>query len=306
MFMQPYLSVIICSHNPRVHYYERVLKALEFQTLTDERWELLLVDNASDKVLASEIDLNWHPYARHIREEQLGLTHARLRGIKEAQSDILVFVDDDNVLDPDYLEIVFKIAKNWPIIGAWGGQLRPKFEIPPPAWTEEYLDMLAIREFGRNKWSNLTSILQNGAIPVGAGLCVRKVVAEKYADLILKDPKRSTLDRKGQRLTSCGDLDLALTACDLGLGTGQFTELGLTHLIPAFRLQEDYLLKLVKSTAYSFTVLRALRGEAPTLPCYSARLYQKYAYWRMNSRQRRFEKARQDGFTLAYQEISTW
>lgn len=304
--MQPYLSVIICSHNPRSNYLDKVLQALKAQTLDDNLWELLLVDNASDKILALEVDLSWHSYARHIREDQLGLTPARLRGIKEAQSGVLILVDDDNVLDPNYLEVVFRIAKDWPTIGAWGGQLRPEFEVPPPAWTKDHWDMLAIREFDRNKWSNLPSIIQNGAIPVGAGLCVRKIVAEKYADLILKDPKRGTLDRKGQQLTSCGDLDLALTACDLGLGTGQFTELGLTHLIPAFRLEEDYLLKLVKNTAYSFTVLRALRGEAPTFPCYSERLYQQYVRWRMNPRQRRFEKARQEGFTLAYQDISTW
>ena len=92
------LSVIICTHNPRSDYLSRVLQALDSQSLSKESWELLLIDNASEKILSTEIDLSWHPNSRHIREEQLGLTPARLRGIKESVGEILIFVDDDNVL----------------------------------------------------------------------------------------------------------------------------------------------------------------------------------------------------------------
>ena len=43
-------SIIICAHNPRFHYLERVLAALRIQSLPYEQWELLLVDNASEAV----------------------------------------------------------------------------------------------------------------------------------------------------------------------------------------------------------------------------------------------------------------
>ena len=92
------ISVIICSHNPRPEYLRRTLEALKAQTLPTKDWELLLVDNASKEPLAGRFDLSWHPNARHVRENELGLTTARLRGIREAHSDLLVFVDDDNVL----------------------------------------------------------------------------------------------------------------------------------------------------------------------------------------------------------------
>lgn len=42
--------------------------------------QLLLIDNASKATLASTWDLSWHPRARQIREEELGLTRARLPG----------------------------------------------------------------------------------------------------------------------------------------------------------------------------------------------------------------------------------
>jgi glycosyltransferase involved in cell wall biosynthesis len=77
------LSVIICTHNPRHDYLRPVLDGLGRQTLPLNQWELLLVDNASKENLAERFDLSWHPHAHQIREHELGLTPARLRGIGE-------------------------------------------------------------------------------------------------------------------------------------------------------------------------------------------------------------------------------
>ena len=46
------ISVIICSHNPRVDFLLRTLDSLRQQTLSLQNWELLLVDNASSQSLA--------------------------------------------------------------------------------------------------------------------------------------------------------------------------------------------------------------------------------------------------------------
>ena len=105
MPLGPQLSVVICTHNPRTDYLGRCFAALEVQTLPRERWDLLVIDNACDEPLAPRLDLAWHPGARLVREDTLGLTPARLRGIQEATGPLLVFVDDDNVLDTDYLEV---------------------------------------------------------------------------------------------------------------------------------------------------------------------------------------------------------
>src|SRR5437588_267862 len=73
------VSVVICSHTPRPAYLERVMAALRLQSLPTSAWELLLIDNASPDPLAARVDLSWHPQGRHVREEKLGLTPARLR-----------------------------------------------------------------------------------------------------------------------------------------------------------------------------------------------------------------------------------
>ena len=111
------------------------------------------------------------------------------------------------------------------------------------------------------------------------------------------------MDRTGTMLLSGGDTDLAATACDVGLGTGLFTALKLSHLILRERLQEDYLVRLVEGMAFSGVVLKSLRsnGAAPT----NARLQTQAAdllrMLLMDSRQRRFFRAVRSGERKAAQ-----
>jgi glycosyltransferase involved in cell wall biosynthesis len=205
-----HLSVIVCTHNPRRDYLACTVEALRNQRLSQEDWELIVVDNASDQPTASWLDVRWHRNARQVREDKLGLTAARLRGIAESKGENLVFVDDDNVLATDYLREVVKIGHEWPRLGAWGGSISAKFETPPPAWSEPYLRYLAIREVKNDSWSNFTD--RYDLLPWGAGLCVRRTVALEYARLVSSDPMRADLDRRGEGLASCGDSDRALVA----------------------------------------------------------------------------------------------
>ena len=296
------LSVIICSHNPRSEYLSRVLQALDRQSLSKDLWELILIDNASEKILSQEVDISWHPHSRHVLEDRLGLTPARLRGIEEAIAETLIFVDDDNVLDSDYLEVALQISKDCPFIGAWGGQSLPEFEREPPEWIRPYWELLALNEFDRDSWSNLPF---NNTHPAGAGMCVRKVVADRYTNISRDHPKRISLDRKGKSLISCGDTDLAFTACDLGLGIGRFTKLKLTHLIPNQRLNEDYLLRLTEAASYSVIILRSLREDIPqpSITSWRSKIIQFYYQSRISSRERRFFIARKKGEATALKDL---
>ena len=259
------LSVIICAHNPRPDYMHRVLEALRAQTLSKDRWELLLIDNASDRVLAKEWDISWHPLARHIREDELGLTPARLRGIAEARGELFTFVDDDNVLDQDYLRTAIEISHNYPFLGAWGGIIRGEFEAEPQPWTRPLLGYLLIREFSSPVWSNNPGDWH--AQPCGAGLCVRRSVAKVYARELDVRPAHRRLDRIGSTLSSCGDSDLIWTSCEIGQGFGNFPELRLTHLIPRNRVQPKYLIRLMQGIVSSLILLQYLRsGDLPPKP----------------------------------------
>lgn len=234
------------------------MDALRSQTFSSRGWELLLVDNRSDQPVAERVGLSWHPVARIVREETPGLTAARLRGIRESKGDLLVFVDDDNVLDPDFLEVAQQTIDKSPFLGSWSGQCCPEFEQPPPEWTRRYWGNLVIREFDHNVWSNLPRLPES--MPCGAGLCVRRNVALHYLHLHESGKRSFQFDRNGKSLLSGGDNDLAACACDVGLGVGLITSLSLTHLIPPERLTVNYLERLAEGIHYSSTLLDAERG----------------------------------------------
>ncbi|MEO6875268.1 MAG: glycosyltransferase [Opitutaceae bacterium] len=250
------LSVILCTHNPRADHLGRTLTGLRAQTLPLTDWELLIVDNASSPPLAAAALLAWHPAGRVVREPTLGLVAARLRGISEAAGDLIVFVDDDNVLAPDFLAIASGLARQSPDIGSFGGQVHGEYETPPSPWFAARLDRLAIREFS---FDTRTRQLDPAIAPCGAGLCVRAAVAQEFRKNVLTNPRRHALGREGERLFSGDDLDLAFTACDLGLEMARFPTLQLTHLIPAHRLTLRYFARLTRSHARAQLALAELR-----------------------------------------------
>lgn len=253
------LTVIICTHNPRTDYLARCLSALRGQTLPTSAWELVVIDNRSGEPLASRLDLGWHPAARLKREDTLGLTPARLRGIEEAAGDILVFVDDDNVLDASYLQVALEVARDKPFLGAWSGQSLPEFDAPAPDWMRRYWGNLALRQLDQDQWSNLPRM--PATMPCGAGLCVRREVAQHYLQLNRSGKRSVQLDRTGQSLVSGGDQDLAACACDVGFGIGVIASLRLAHLIPAARLTVDYHARLAEGIYFSAVILAFLRGS---------------------------------------------
>jgi glycosyltransferase involved in cell wall biosynthesis len=244
-----------------------VLTALKEQTLPMSEWELLLIDNASQNPLQDLLDLSWHPASRVVLEPEPGLTPARLRAIAEVQSDVIIFVDDDNVLDTSYLSESMRIAQQFPCLGAWGGQLLPEFEIPPAAGLADLVEALAVREFQQARWSNYDS----STCPYGAGLCVRTCVADRYAQIVATDLIRRSLGRRASSLVGGEDLDLAMTAFQMGMGNGLFPQLKLLHLIPKHRVESDYLYKICVGGTYAHHLVGFLHFGQARRSCASLR-----------------------------------
>ena len=189
---------------------------------------------------------------------------ARLEaGIKESGGSLLVFVDDDNVLAPNFLELAWTIWGQYPYLGAFGsGALEPEFEVPIPLELESRLDTLAVRTVRSIRWSN--NIEDYRCFPWGAGLCVTRQVVTKYIQLIEQFNATGVIDRQGKRLFSGGDDIFSWAAVAVGRGFGIFPELRITHLISADRLTHSYFLRWCRDHTYSHGVLMYLRtGTKP-------------------------------------------
>lgn len=292
------ISVIIPAHNPRPEFLHRTLEALRAQTLPFAQWELLLVDNASNPPLAS--DLSWHPHARILREPKLGLTAARLAGFAAASSEVLLLVDDDNLLAPDFLAQALHLSVTHPRLGTWSGNIRLDFQPgavpPPPQWR----GFLAERVCTTPQISNQPN--HNESTPWGAGMCIRREVAATYAEQTRNDPRRLQLDLQGRDLVYGGDTDIAFIGCDLGFDKGVFPMLKLDHLIPPGRCTREYLLRAAEGHGYSEMLHSWIREgrlprQRPTWRAWLSRL-------RLPREERAIAAARARGIAKAKRELA--
>jgi glycosyltransferase involved in cell wall biosynthesis len=306
----PLVSVVLCTYNPRADFVERVLEGLRRQTLPLERWEFIVVDNNSTKPLCSTmgprddgttvIDLSWHPDARMVVEKQQGLSHARRRGFEEAKGELIVNLDDDAVIDPDYLEQVCEVARQHPFIGVFGGQRRAEFEVLPKWPREEYYG--ADRMVSEPIWSNDRE--HGPSLPTGAGSVVKKKVADAYVRKLANEPVWASLGRTAEKMLSCEDVEIAMIACDLGLGRGLFPQLKLTHLVEARKMTLDFLCRNAHGNGYSYTIHNYLRfGRLPSGRSVMGKINRLYQLARMPSRQRKQEMAKDHGIREAVDYI---
>jgi glycosyltransferase involved in cell wall biosynthesis len=260
------LSVIICTHNPRTDYLRRVLNALRQQTLGLHRWELIVIDNGSTNDVLAQCDLSWHPYGRLVVEDKLGLTAARRRGIGEAKAEILVFVDDDNLLAPEYLASAVEILSEDPEAGVVGGVIEPDWpDGEPETWCSEFFPYLALRNYGQSRLIAKTagSDALPEFIPVGAGMVIRRAAIRTWLDA---NENYILPDRRGSELSSGGDTEMVMHARQSGWSVGYFPELKLTHIIPGHRLTSEYLARLVYALQKGYVPLLFKYGIVPWPP----------------------------------------
>jgi glycosyltransferase involved in cell wall biosynthesis len=101
--MTPALSALLTTHN-RAHLLPRVLEGLHKQTLPPSQFEIVVIDDGSvDETPALLASYANKLPMRIFRQGGSGLACAKNLGVFAAIAPILVFLDDDDVLDPGAL-----------------------------------------------------------------------------------------------------------------------------------------------------------------------------------------------------------
>jgi len=128
------LSVIIPTRN-RATLLERALNSLFAQTLSQEHFEVIVVDNGSTDN-TSEVVHSFETRLKNIRyflELEPGLHVGRHKGCIEAESNLLVFTDDDIEAFPTWLQAIEDSFDDEEVVMV-GGKCLPNFEAEPPCW----------------------------------------------------------------------------------------------------------------------------------------------------------------------------
>lgn len=259
------ISVVICTHNPDKKRLNLCLQGLRDQTLIKKRWELILIDNNSTQSVSRLISNRLGLKMRIIKETKTGLTLARLRGIRASRGGLIIFVDDDNILEKTYLTKAFQISKTKKKWGVWSGSAIGRYQSPPDPFWKKFERFLCIRKINKEQESKF--LFDWEAMPHGAGMVVRRKVAMLYARLCKKNPIRRGMDRTGSHLISGGDNDIALCGYGAGFQYGVTPKLSLLHLIPKERVQPKYFLRIIRGSAYSNHLLTEIHtGQKSHVP----------------------------------------
>lgn len=265
----PKITIIICAHNPNETRLGRVLCALAEQQRAPA-FDLLIIDNGSSPPISERIlPERLRSCSRIVEEPRLGLTHARARGFRESTGEVLVLVDDDNLLCPDYLRVAVQFLEQHPGIGAIGGPCVPEFEVPPDASLQEFMPLLALRDLGPDvqiapPFSNGKAIYPPIA-PIGAGMVLTRAAVLCWLTRVAQ--RNAVLpDRRGKDLSSSGDNDIVLCAMAGGYNVAYVPGLQVTHLIPLSRLSAEYLGRLNRGIQKSWMEVLTLHGANPWPP----------------------------------------
>jgi glycosyltransferase involved in cell wall biosynthesis len=248
------VSVIMCCYNSEDRLQETLKHLARQKVPRGISWEIVLVDNASTDHtgnLAQEIWRQLLPASstlRVIQETRPGQQLARIRGVQEARYEILVFCNDDNWLDPDYISQSEKTMWQNVRIAAAGGQNLPETNAEYyPAWFENYRDKYALGVPA----SHSGYVTQRGFV-LGAGMVTRKsLFLEMYHD---KFPSLLK-GRKGENLSTGDDFEYCKRLLLRGWQLYYEENLKLVHFIPKERLTIDYRDKLMKGIEVAGLVL---------------------------------------------------
>jgi glycosyltransferase involved in cell wall biosynthesis len=235
------VSVVMATYD-RAHLLPGVLGALASQEAPDSlRWEIVVVDNNSCDSTAQEVAAFSRTATvpvRYVFEPRQGLSHARNRGVDEAQGDILAFLDDDVLPAPDWIARVAGAIERWEADGV-GGRILPRWESPPPPWltrNPRLLRLLALMDFEGGCLLSLP--LQRQPQVWGANMAFRREVFDRVGRF---DPRQG---RVGGRLFKGEESDLIRRALELGLRIAYDPTLAVFHRIGPDRMRKAYFRRL--------------------------------------------------------------
>ena len=226
--------------------------------------ELVVVLNGNRRIeivevfekFATSLRPNVKSKARLVHDSEASLLAGRHRGFHETSGDILTFIDSDVLVPRSYLSGL-RVAFCDAGVDFATGPSSPKWLAPPPKWISEItveqndgswlIPDLSLMDFGTTSrvpfppywvWGLNYSVRRSKLIEAGG---FNPDLAAEMGFL------------------GDGEIGLSQKLAAIQSHAGYFSELGVSHIIPASRLTEDYVVGVARrngiSDAYSFARL---------------------------------------------------
>jgi glycosyltransferase involved in cell wall biosynthesis len=109
----PLISVIVTAYRRRQYLYNALL-SVKAQTLSKDKYEVIVVKDFEDPQVDSLVkEMGW----RSVYSDSEYQGRMYLNGLKEANGDVIAFLDDDDTYMPNKLEYVYSVFERNPDIG---------------------------------------------------------------------------------------------------------------------------------------------------------------------------------------------
>ncbi len=230
------ISVIICTRN-RAPSLRRALQSLVECEKPDnpEDWEVIIVDNGSSDDTPSLAEMFGATLPlRYVREEQVGLSNARNRGVQEAHGTWILWIDDDVTVESGWLRAYADAIRRHTDAIVLGGSIIVRFEGDPPKWLSTGVRWVQDAYASRPPDRFRGQFFSRGAKPYGANFGLRRAAAQTV-------PFDTTLGRHPLRPTLGGEETEVIRSVLTG-GTGWWVpEASVLHHIDRARQTTDYL-----------------------------------------------------------------
>lgn len=235
----PTFTVAFCTYK-RADRLEKLVAALRAQACPGA-FDILAVNNNSPDDTASILErLATQPGAplRCVTETAQGIVHARNRAIEEAlTSDIMLFIDDDELPQPGLLAAAYDAIANEGA-GCVGGRIDVDFsEHGRPAWLED--DLLGF--LGMGNYGVKPFWITSDSTPIWTGNAA-------YDMRLFRDDANLRFDerynRKGTAVGGGEDVVLFQRLLKKGIRMRYRPDMAVLHEVDPWRLQRRYFLRL--------------------------------------------------------------
>ncbi|PAY16600.1 hypothetical protein CKO51_25835 [Rhodopirellula sp. SM50] len=228
------ISVAICTWN-RAKLLDQTLEKMQALKIPDGvDWEVLVVNNNCTDDTSSVVQRHQGRLPiRGLHEPKQGHSHSRNCAVAAASGDLLLWTDDDVLVDDDWLTCYAVAARENPGDAFFGGPVEPWFERQPPSWFQSIWprvqDAYAIRNLGDQPIA-----FTEEKIPFGANFAVRMDVQRQN----LFDPQTG---RKGSGMVGGDETTVLVSLLRAGLSGRWIPQARVLHFIPSERMTLSYL-----------------------------------------------------------------
>jgi glycosyltransferase involved in cell wall biosynthesis len=248
-------SIIIATYNRSTELAETLAGLARLET--GAPWEVIVVDNNSTDATRQVVEAaapGFPAPLRYLFEGEQGKAAALNTAVRQASGDVLVFTDDDALVERDWLDRAgAALAETG---GAYvGGRVFPRWQTARPSWMPNRSGRLwavvALLDFGETRREFGRGI----GWPLGVNMAVRASVFHEHQ--IWWDNR---YDRVGNSLRGQGQREWCLRVRAAGLHGYYAPDMVVHHLVPADRLQKPYFRRWFYWYGISRAVLYAHHG----------------------------------------------